>query len=270
MDLSGAIIILKGLIKLLVMPPGIFIVGLVLLGLRKVLRGSASNKKSGWAMLALASALYVSCLPWLANTTGHWNERNIVPLPIKADGKIDTKDAQAIVVLGGGTRTEAIEYKVPEVPNWRTLERLVYAAQVARDSGLPILVSGGILPLRNSGSEAAAMARSLQRDFGLPTKWLEDQSLDTIDNAKMSAKMLKADGINTVLVVTHASHLPRAVPAFERAGIKAIAAPTSFTPNQPKSVFTWLPSAWAGARIYDNLHEMIGEIWYDLVALRSE
>ncbi len=270
MDTSGLIIVLKGMIKMFTMPPGIFIVGLVLFGLLKIVRGKSQTKKSGWAMLGLAAAMYVCFLPFLANYTGYWVERNTKPLVIKADGKIDVQNAQAIVILGGGIRSEAIEYKVPEVPNWRTLERLVYGAHLARDSGLPILVSGGILPMRNTGSEAAAMARSLQSDFGITVKWREELSLDTLDNANFSAKILKAEGITRVLVVTHASHLPRAMPAFERAGMQAIAAPTAFTPNPPKTIFTWLPSAWAGARIYDNLHEIIGAIWYDLVALLSK
>jgi uncharacterized SAM-binding protein YcdF (DUF218 family) len=270
MDSSSLIIVLKGMIKMLAMPPGIFIVGLILFGLIKIVRGKYQTKKTGWAMLGLAGAMYICFLPWLANLTGHWVERNIKPLAIKADGKIDAQNAQAIVILAGGLRSEALEYKVPEVPNWRTLERLVYGAQLARDSGLPILVSGGILPMRNTGSEAAAMARSMQTDFGISVKWREEQSLDTLDNANFSAKILKSEGITRVLVVTHASHLPRALPAFERAGMIAIAAPTSFTPNQPQTIFTWLPSAWAGARLYDNLHEMIGVLWYDLVALTSK
>jgi uncharacterized SAM-binding protein YcdF (DUF218 family) len=270
-DIASLIIVFKGLIKMFAMPPGIFIVGLVVFGLRKIVRrqsaGHAATKKTGWAMLGLAAALYLSFLPWLANATGHWIERNTKPLAIKSDGKIDARDAQAIVILAGGIRSEAIEYKVPEVPNWRTLERLVYGAQLARDTGLPVLVSGGILPMRNTGSEAAAMARSLQTDFGIAVKWREEQSLDTLDNANFSAKILKAEGITRVLVVTHASHLPRSIPAFERAGMKAIAAPTSFTPDPPQTIFTWLPSAWAGARLFDNLHEIIGAFWYDLVAL---
>jgi uncharacterized SAM-binding protein YcdF (DUF218 family) len=267
MDSSNLIIVLKGMIKMFAMPPGMFIVGLVLFGLIKIVRGKFETKKTGWAMLGLASALYVCFLPWLANNTGYWIERNLKPLAIKSDGKIDTQDAQAIVILAGGLRSEAVEYKVPEVPNWRTLERLVYGAQIARDSGLPVLVSGGTMPMRNTGSEAAAMARSMQTDFSIAVKWREEQSLDTLDNANYSAKILIAEGITRVLVVTHASHLPRAIPAFERAGMKAIAAPTSFTPNQPQTIFTWLPSAWAGARLYDNLHEIIGAIWYDVVAL---
>ena len=36
------------------------------------------------------------------------------------------------------------------------------------------------------------MARNLQRDFGVPVRWVEDRSLTSRENARNSAPMLKA------------------------------------------------------------------------------
>jgi uncharacterized SAM-binding protein YcdF (DUF218 family) len=77
--------------------------------------------------------------------------------------KPNLEDAQAIVILGGGRRLFAPEYSLGETVSSGTLERLRYGAMVARESHLPILVSGG-KPSNGmtSGehSEASHMARA--------------------------------------------------------------------------------------------------------------
>ena len=52
------------------------------------------------------------------------------------------RSAQALVILGGGTRRNAVEYG-GDTLGWRTLERVRYGARVARLTGLPVRVSGG-------------------------------------------------------------------------------------------------------------------------------
>jgi uncharacterized SAM-binding protein YcdF (DUF218 family) len=266
----------KALFKVVLMPPGIFIAVMLVVGIRWFYfaaitgRGQRSAQKGHAArasgMLLLAGMLYLTNLPWVANTSSYWIEDQTKALELDESGHARVGNAQAIVILGGGLRTQALESKVPEVPSWRTLERLTFGARIARESGLPVLVSGGVMPWRVSGSEAAAMQRSLELDFSVKAKWIEDQSLDTRENAKFSAQMLKADGVTKILLVTHASHMPRSQAAFEAEGLIVRAAPTSFASRTPNNVLTWLPSAAAGARIFDNLHEIVGMLWYRLVA----
>ncbi|WP_395827778.1 YdcF family protein [Collimonas sp.] len=98
-------------------------------------------------------------------------------------------DAQAIVILGGGRLASAPEYAGNDVPNYWTLARLRYGAKLQRQSGLPILVSGG-MPDGSKASEAAVMAESLRDDFGVPVKWLEGASDNTEQNAAFSAAIL--------------------------------------------------------------------------------
>jgi Uncharacterized conserved protein len=64
-------------------------------------------------------------------------------------------DAQAIVILGGGTRPYAAEYGGATLGSI-TLERVRYGAQLARASGLPILVSGGLVAWSAAGGAADA------------------------------------------------------------------------------------------------------------------
>ncbi|RKK02411.1 YdcF family protein [Pseudoroseomonas wenyumeiae] len=126
----------------------------------------------------------------------------------------------AIVILG------AEMAGAPDHPDIgpMTLERLRAGAALHRRTGLPVLVTGG--PLSTGAPPIASMmARSLQEDFGTPVQWVEAQAPDTRGNAVLSAAMLHQAGIGTAYVVTHAWHLPRALAAFQRAGLEAVPAP---------------------------------------------
>ncbi len=253
------VVILKGLLKASLLPPGVLILGLMVsagLCLRQPKR-----PKTALMLLTLAGLLYAFSLPWLATRSSAWIEASLKPLAVDAQGNYQIQAAQAIVILAGGLRSEAIDSPHPEQPNWRSLERINYGARLAKATGLPILVSGGVLPLRHTGSEAAAMGRALELDYGIKPRWLEERSLDTADNARFSAQILLNAGIKRVLLVTHAQHMWRSARLFENAGLEVVMAPAAFAPQPPSNLFSFMPNAHASARIYDNLHEVIGLLW---------
>ncbi len=174
---------------------------------------------------------------------------------------------QAIVILGGGLRSDRHEQPYRYRPHPRTTERLLYGAWAAQVTGLPVLVSGG--PPRGAGtSEAAVMKRMLENRLGTRVRWLEDRSLDTADNARFSAQLLVADGRRRVLLVTHATHMRRARAAFAAAGLEPRAAPLGFR-GAPvhRDWLAWLPSADGALSCWLALHEMAGGLWYRLRGL---
>lgn len=173
--------------------------------------------------------------------------------------------AQAIVVLGGGRQSHAPEYGNNDVPGYIALARLQYAAHLHRASGLPILVTGG-KPDGSVESEAEVMARSLHDDFGVATRWQEQASDTTADNARLSAPILRNAGVQRVLLVTDAMHMPRAVRSFRAQGIEVVAAPTVFFSSERLTLNDWLPGGEGLRRSNYALHEWIGALWY---ALRS-
>lgn len=63
--------------------------------------------------------------------------------------------------------------------------------------------------------------------------------MDTADNARLSAAMLKAEDIERIVLVTHAFHMPRARQLFAAEGLSVAAAPTDFRGRnrQPLTVF---------------------------------
>jgi uncharacterized SAM-binding protein YcdF (DUF218 family) len=176
----------------------------------------------------------------------------------------ESAGAQAIVVLAAGRLRGAPEYDNRDIPDYFALARLRYAAHLQRKTGLPILVSGGNGgDTRDRGyAEADGMAAALREDFGVPVKWLEGRSRDTAENAAFSAAMLRADGVNRILLVTDAMHMPRARAVFARAGLDVVAAPTMFFGRQPLSIHAWVPSAEGMRRSWYASYEWIGLAWY--------
>lgn len=170
--------------------------------------------------------------------------------------------ADAIVVLGGGTYFHAPEYGADTV-NEPTLMRLRFAARLQRATGKPILVSGG-KPAGNDTSEAAQMKQVLEQEFNVPVQWIEGESSDTFENARLSREMLKQAGIERIYLVTHAWHMARAVLAFQAAGFEVVPAPTAYTTRYRTDLLAFIPTAKAlrDSRLF--LHELIGILWYQL------
>ena len=107
----------------------------------------------------------------------------------------------------------------------------------------------------------------MEEEYGVPVAGVEDRSLTTWENAERSAPMLKHDGIERVLLVTSASHMQRALDAFERIGVTVIPAPTVFLHRDggvESSYRDWLPTVEAMMISYYGLHEWVGQAWYHL------
>ncbi|WP_257264811.1 YdcF family protein [Endozoicomonas sp. ONNA2] len=208
--------------------------------------------KSWAAWLALA-ILYLFSTPPVASLLMHSLERYPVFNPAQAQ----RVEPQAIVILGGGLPRIS-----PEMSGFRpsayTLERLRYGAWLSRQTELPIMVSGG-----GFRPEAATMAESLKRDFGVATRWQEDRSTTTLENAVYARDMLPED-IHSVLLVTHGWHMPRAVLSFERAGFQVIPAPGMLADGAKDTfrISRWLPSARYLSGSERALREYAGYLWY--------
>jgi len=171
---------------------------------------------------------------------------------------------QAIVVLGGDARQIGAHPDETDIGPV-TLERVRAAAALARATGLPVLTTGGEVSLAGPPL-AALMARSLTADFGVAARWIEPRANTTWENAAFSADILRREGIGTVLLVTHAWHMRRALIAFRAAGITALPAPLS--PDAPPrlALGSLVPRMSAWQRSYYALHEWIGCAWYAWLA----
>lgn len=171
---------------------------------------------------------------------------------------------QAIVILGGGAAEHPSETPATTYVRRLTLERLAHGAWVARVTGLPVLVSGGT-PKRVAASEAALMKHTLETGFRTPVRWIEELSRDTGENALYSAQILRAAGVERIILVTQAYHMPRALASFQRTGLAVLPAPHGFAaPTQQPTASDFIPNGNAAALASRASHELLGQLWYRL------
>ena len=168
--------------------------------------------------------------------------------------------AQAIVILGADVEDDAPEYAGATVGEM-SLVRLRYGARLSRQTEEPVLTTGGSLR-RDTPSVGALMSEVLREELGVPTRWVENSSRNTWENAELSAPMLKAADIARIHLVTHAWHMRRARRCFEHFGFEVLPAPTDLRPAPRLELREYLPSAKALRESSLALHEWIGILWY--------
>jgi uncharacterized SAM-binding protein YcdF (DUF218 family) len=236
----------KKLLSALILPPASFVL-LGVAGLLLMRRLPRVGLTLTW--LSLIGILTLS----LPITSAHLMALAADTAPVDLGA---ARQAQAIVILGGGRRF-APEYG-GETVSEMTLERVRYGATLARELGLPILVTGGTVYGRGT-PEGVLMARTLRTSFDMPARWVESQSRDTTENARLSAQILRAADIRTILLVTHDYHQRRSLAEFRAAGLTAIPAPVTFAPPlHGRTFLEHLPSANSLRISAAALHELLG------------
>jgi uncharacterized SAM-binding protein YcdF (DUF218 family) len=222
---------------------------------------------AGAIALALI-VLLVSSNGWVAKSlvrSLEWQNLPAVQIP----------NAQAIVVLGGATKSAS--FPRPSIDLSESGDRVIYAAELYRQNKAPIIIlSGGRIDWRGSGSPESGDMAKILTSIGVPSAALvqEPDSLNTYENAVNVKKILEARGINQILLVTSAMHMPRSLKIFQRQGIDAIPAPTDFLVSQsdfqelgntPKAAILNLLPDSNNLHIFTNaLKEYIGTFVYRL------
>ncbi len=176
----------------------------------------------------------------------------------------------AIVVLGGGVDQVAPEYGRANLGK-ESYERLRYAVWLGRQTGIPILASGGRgwgAPDASNPPEAERTAELARSELGTPLRWTETASRDTHENAVDSVAMLQKDGVHEIVLVTHGWHMPRALHEFRAAAAAASAsAPIRVTPAAmgqaypaESALLRWIPSDVGFQRTRQAWHEILGAL----------
>jgi len=236
--------VFKAAARALLLPPmGVLLVavlGAILLALR--------YRRSGWVCLITGlGMLWLLSTPAVADTLTALVEHYPAFIPGGAT------HAQAIVILGGGGgRDSAPEYAGQPAAELELLERLNYGARLSRLTQLPILVTSDLLNSR-------LMAVTLTRDFLIAPHWVDAQSHDTFENARNSARLLQADHVNSILLVTSSTHMLRSVREFAATGLAVTAAPVGVLAGREEVPFRYLPSAEGMLRSNRAVYELIGE-----------
>lgn len=210
---------LSKLLPLLLYPLGLAC-GLLLLAL--VLLWRRPRWAAGAMVLALG-LLLVSSNSWVATAMMRSLEwRHLPPSNLPS--------AEAIVVLGGGIKPQISPRPWVDVADEG--DRVLHGARLYLAGKAPLLIlSGGRIswgqaPERSEAADMALLALAL----GVPESAIiqEATSLNTHQNAVNVEAILQDKGIQRILLVTSAQHMPRALAIFKRQGLEAIPAATDF------------------------------------------
>ena len=166
--------------------------------------------------------------------------------------------AQAVVVLGGGIRPAERSGQMPDIG--RAADRVWLAARLYKAAKAPmVLVSGGSDRAVFFTSEAQAM-RELLVDMGVPdaAMLLEEDSRNTKQNALFSARLLRSRGVQKILLVTSALHMPRARALFEAQGLDVVPVPADHEARHHFALVDWLPDADALDGSARAMKELVG------------
>lgn len=255
-------VFLSKLLPLFVYPLGLVC---VLLVVALVIR----SRRRRWLILAALALLWLGGNRWVSSVlvrSLEWRYLPTAPLP----------SAQAIVLLGGGTRPQALPRPLAEVNE--AGDRLFYAAWLYRQGKAPlVLVTGGGIEWRGPRLPETEAMRDLLVFMGVPTEaiLLESEARNTYENALYTRQILAAQGIDRILLVTSALHMPRSVRLFERQGFTVIPAPADFLvsqadwaalthPDPRQQVIQLFPDAEALYYTTLALKEYIGMVIYGL------
>ena len=222
------------ILTLLLYPPN---VGLLLLVVAVIL--ALSHHRRTAIVLTLIGLIW--SLVWsLPATTLYLGGRLESSYPYQSAESLPQADV--IVVLGGNTQSNRANWFEPYNKATAT-DRLDRAAEIYFAHRAPrILLSGSAL--EGKTSEARIMARTM-RQKGIPDNalLLENEGRNTHENALRTHDMLKEHNLRTVLLVTSALHMPRAMASFHAQGISAVAAglPPQIIVPEDYMIDLWTP-----------------------------
>lgn len=200
---------------------------------------------------------------WLISTNAFsvWFHNQVIPeYPLVTAKDLKEKSVQAIVVLGGG-----VVVGLPgddQQMSKSSLERLRLGAQLARQSGLPLVFSGG----SGWGAKDASVAEAdvaekvLQDAFGIKLNYKESSSRDTQENAGNTWALLSKQGIQKIALVTNSTHMPRASAEFKRVGFDVAEATVGQPTLGSETLLGWFPGASSPELSQSVLRELLAKL----------
>jgi len=241
------------------LPLAVYPLGLALiLGFLAVLVSFRWRRTGRVLFLVPLVLLWVASMPTTANWLIGDLEQRYPPVSV-----VSLPSADAIVLLGGLASARPSD---ADIDFSDAVDRALLAAELHRAGLAPtILVSGGNLPWSDALRPEAELIADLLVELGVPRDMLvlEGESRNTRENAINSRDAIETAGLNRVLLVTSAWHMPRAVDAFTAVGVDVVPAPADARVRaRYGNVLDWLPDAEALATTTIAVKEWVGTLVY--------
>lgn len=241
-----------------VLRPGTLALLLALVGLLLLWRGRRAGRWPllvglGFYLVALATPLPPLLLMPLEGR---------FPRPAVAPAHVD-----GVIVLGGAvdqTLTEA--HGIPALNG--AAERMTELIVLARRYPAARLVfTGGQGSLVHGELSEADVARALWTEMGVPADRVqyEDRSRNTFQNAVLTRAMVQPKPGEVWLLVTSASHMPRSIGVFRKAGWEVLAWPVNYRTGNSFAALYDAPFPERLGQVESALREWIGLAAYWLM-----
>ena len=232
-----------------------FCLGLLLLGLALV--WFTRRQRAGrWLATSAALALLVLGYGFVSGGLLATLERRHAPV---ADVSAAAGRVRWVVVLGGGSSSDAglpAAMRLSEASQARLVEGIRLQRQLP---GSRLLLSGGSVFGSDPDSETM---RALAVGLGVDPSALDldSYSPDTETQAEVVRERV---GAEEFYLVTSASHMPRALALFRKAGTNPLPAPAHFLTQQSRGLSPndFLPSAGGLRRAEAAAYEYLGLAW---------
>jgi uncharacterized SAM-binding protein YcdF (DUF218 family) len=191
---------------------------------------------------------------WISSTPLFAKWLNVQVASLVPTDKLETVEKSDAIILLCGT----------------PISRVVRALMLYQAGKAPrIVVTGGNLPWEKRPVPEAERVAELLVVLGVPRSALvlESKSQSTRENAVNTAAIFRKHGWKNGLIVTSITHMPRALSAFENAGLNV--APATWVLVSPRSIkaesiFDLLPNAEALALTTGAVKEILGLKFYQI------
>jgi len=243
-------------LPLFVYPVGLTIL-LALLGWFLALRGRRGLGLS--SLICGIGILWISATPLVAAYFYGMLEQRFPPMAVSAAPQKD-----AVIVLGGAVGQPLPPRVTSELTD--ASDRVLAAARLYRAGKAgKVLVAAGNQPWIADAEPEAELIRDLLMEWGVLEKdiVLDVASINTYQNAKNAGALMNAHGLKNALLVTSASHMPRAYAVFEKAGVDVLPFSVDVSVVRGKNnIFDWLPSVGALDLSTRAMREWLGMLVY--------
>ena len=189
------------------------------------------------------------------------------PLEDRFPAPPDSMAAPTGIVVLGGALDEDLGLARGKPTLTEAAERLTEGVELARRyPDAKLVFTGGSANLRNNGADEARGVRDLWLALGVaPARMaFESKSRNTFENAVMTRALVQPKPDDRWLLVTSASHMPRSVGIFRKAGWTVVPYPVDYRTFGDRRDFRPTTLALESLQRLDlALHE-----WFGLVAYR--
>ena len=216
------------------------------------------RRRSGVFTVSLAFAILVVCASPLSSVLYRQHELRYPPVPISSSPAAD-----AIVLLGGDVGIPVPPRTESQLQGNRPLH--AFRLFEARKAPLIMVTGGNVFPQEGLSAEAT-YTKAILAGWGVPDDAIltESKSRNTRQNALYSHQILSAQGVDKILLVTSAFHMPRAVGVFRHVGFNVAPSPAGFsvTDYRRPALLDWWPSLGNLGKAQALAHEKLGILVY--------